>query len=475
MKSIKGAVITAMILASMLPSLLKSQTVDQGVIQTTDNQTEWTTGKIETPRVSWLYEGLPLSISYNDADNTTADGMWHNVSVSDNVAALDSFVSGNMTGSFENIPDSIAEQPITINYMLSDTLNGRHGVGGKIDRRADRYEIDCIIAYTDTATNQPTSISFKLPNHLAKYFMDWDTTAQTPFDPVSAYSSTANPQKLDSILNNIQDVMVNPEFTQNKENMAQMNETSPYSAQGDSINYTLENISDGGIGNPWNLENFAMFMQDHSQKSSGYSPKPKTGSPNPPNDDDLETLVFKTTNGNITVKYFMPDTTVTHPGADIINIYEMTISDTNFKPDIQVDAGGLPTNVSTTQVNDSVYNIAVSVKTPEGQIGTYNVSVDLNAIPVRTPEVPAPIDYEATNFPNPFTSNTTLRYSLKEADNVNITLYDLQGRVVKEVFNGKQSAGMHELTIDGSEYSSGMYFANITGKGGSHAVKLVKQ
>ena len=54
-------------------------------------------------------------------------------------------------------------------------------------------------------------------------------------------------------------------------------------------------------------------------------------------------------------------------------------------------------------------------------------------------------------------------------------LYDGQGRVVKEVFNGKQSAGMHELTIDGSEYSAGLYFANITGKEGSHAIKLVKK
>jgi len=52
----------AILIASMLPNLLKSQTVDQGTIQTTDNQTEWTTGKIETPRVNWLYNGAPLSI-----------------------------------------------------------------------------------------------------------------------------------------------------------------------------------------------------------------------------------------------------------------------------------------------------------------------------------------------------------------------------------------------------------------------------
>jgi hypothetical protein len=131
--------------------------------------------------------------------------------------------------------------------------------------------------------------------------------------------------------------------------------------------------------------------------------------------------------------------------------------------------------VSTTQLNDSVYNIAVSVKTPEGQMGTYNLVVDLNAIPTSTPEIHKPVDYEATNFPNPFTNNTTLSYSLKENDNINIMLYDAQGKLVEEVFNGKQSAGLHEFTIDGSKYSSGMYFANITGKGGSHAVKLVKR
>ena len=176
--------------------------------------------------------------------------------------------------------------------MLSDTLNGRHGVGGKIDRKADRYEIDCTIAYTDTATNQPASVSFKLPNHLAKYFMDWDTTAQTPFEPLIGYGTASNPEKMDSILNNIHDIMVNPQLAQNKENMAQMNETSPYSAQGDSINSTLENISNGGVGNPWNPEIFTMLMQDHSQKGSGYNPKPNTEGSSPPNDEDLETMVF---------------------------------------------------------------------------------------------------------------------------------------------------------------------------------------
>jgi hypothetical protein len=472
----KAKIITALLLASMLPNLLKSQTVDSGVIQTTDNQTEWTTGKIVTPAVNYIAAGQLIQVKLNDINNTTQDGYW-SADYSDNLEPLEPITMGNITGTMAGIPDSIAEQPIKINYMLSDTLYGRHGVTSTIDRRVDRYEIDCTIAYTDTATGQPTSIDFKLPNHLAKYFMDWDTTAATPFDPVVAYSSTANPEKLDSILNNIHDVMVLPEFDKNRTTMAQMNETSPYSAQGDSINSTLRNISDGGLGNPWNPEIFSMTMEDHSQKKSGYSPKPNAegSSPPPPDDDDLETMVFKTTNGDIIVKYFMPDLTVTHPGANVVNIYEMTISDPSFKPDIQVDAGGLPTNVSTTQLNDSVYNVAVSVKTPDGQTGSYNIAVDLNAIQTSTPEVHKPVDYEATNFPNPFTDNTTLSYSLKEADDINIMLYDAQGRLVKEVFNGKQSAGVHEFSINGSDFYSGIYFYKITGRGGSQVVKIFKR
>ena len=473
MKSMKAKLITAILIASLALSA-KAQTTDDGVIQTSDNPPEWTTGQIQTPMINWFYNGLPLSIFYNDANNTTANGYWQNYNTS-GLDGFNPFVSGNGTGS--DPLSGISEQPIKINYMLADSANARHGVGGKIDRKVDRYEVECTIAYTDTATNQPTSVTFTIPNHLAKYIMDWDTTGNIPFNPGFSYTTAANPEKVDSILNNIYNVQVNPDFAQNKRNQEEMNETSPYTGTGAATNTTLENISEGGVGNPWNPEIFSMFMEDHSKKKSSYSTPENTEGPKPDVDEgDLETMVLKTANGNVTVRYLMPDTTKTHPGAEVINIYEIEV-DSGFMPDLQVY--GLPATITMDQLNDTIFDVAVAMQTPEGsKSATYDVSVDFDAIPVSTPEIPeipAKPDYDATNFPNPFLDNTTLSYTLKNKGMVEIALYDMNGKVVENVFKGQQVAGNHEFSINGSNYSSGMYFLNIAGGEGVQTLKFLKQ
>ena len=44
-------------------------------------------------------------------------------------------------------------------------------------------------------------------------------------------------------------------------------------------------------------------------------------------------------------------------------------------------------------------------------------------------------------YPNPFNPVTSLRYDLTEDAQVNITIYDMMGRIVKTLVNGSQTAG----------------------------------
>ena len=66
------------------------------------------------------------------------------------------------------------------------------------------------------------------------------------------------------------------------------------------------------------------------------------------------------------------------------------------------------------------------------------------------------------NYPNPFNPVTTLRYDLPTDAMVNITIYDMMGRVVKTMVNGKQNAGFKSVrwnaTNDlGDPVSAGLY------------------
>ncbi|MDD5528914.1 MAG: T9SS type A sorting domain-containing protein [bacterium] len=73
--------------------------------------------------------------------------------------------------------------------------------------------------------------------------------------------------------------------------------------------------------------------------------------------------------------------------------------------------------------------------------------------------------------PNPITTKTTISYMLAENSKVNVTIYDISGKLVKTLSNEAQSSGMKTLDWNvkdnnGNKVSSGMYFCklNVNGK-----------
>ena len=70
------------------------------------------------------------------------------------------------------------------------------------------------------------------------------------------------------------------------------------------------------------------------------------------------------------------------------------------------------------------------------------------------------------NYPNPFNPVTSLRYDLPEDGLVNITIYDMMGRIVKTLVNSSQTAGFKSVqwnaTNDTNEpVSAGFYLYTI--------------
>ena len=66
------------------------------------------------------------------------------------------------------------------------------------------------------------------------------------------------------------------------------------------------------------------------------------------------------------------------------------------------------------------------------------------------------------NYPNPFNPSTTIQYSIPEAGNVNISIYNILGQEVKTVLNNSsQSAGTYKVVFDASNMPSGIYIYRI--------------
>lgn len=66
------------------------------------------------------------------------------------------------------------------------------------------------------------------------------------------------------------------------------------------------------------------------------------------------------------------------------------------------------------------------------------------------------------NYPNPFNPSTTINFSVQQAGNVTMSVYNLLGQQVATLVDQKMQAGSHSVTFDASALSSGTYIYRIT-------------
>ncbi len=64
-------------------------------------------------------------------------------------------------------------------------------------------------------------------------------------------------------------------------------------------------------------------------------------------------------------------------------------------------------------------------------------------------------------YPNPFNPVTILKYTIPEEQNVVLTIYNSQGKMIETLVNLKQSAGYYTVQWNASEHPSGVYFYNL--------------
>jgi photosystem II stability/assembly factor-like uncharacterized protein len=77
-----------------------------------------------------------------------------------------------------------------------------------------------------------------------------------------------------------------------------------------------------------------------------------------------------------------------------------------------------------------------------------------------------------TNYPNPFSNQTTINYSLPVAVNVTLTFRDQFGNVVKNILNKHQSEGNYALTVNTNTLAAGQYYCELKVGSSKRSIKL---
>jgi len=80
----------------------------------------------------------------------------------------------------------------------------------------------------------------------------------------------------------------------------------------------------------------------------------------------------------------------------------------------------------------------------------------------------------ASNYPNPFVSNTVIKYNLVSPSHVSIDIFDINGKKVATVLNNEnQNAGIQNIDFNAANLGSGIYFANIVSNSGTASIKMI--
>ncbi len=77
------------------------------------------------------------------------------------------------------------------------------------------------------------------------------------------------------------------------------------------------------------------------------------------------------------------------------------------------------------------------------------------------------------NYPNPFNPSTNISYRITEGGQVKIFLYDQLGRRIKTLVNKNQSSGEYTISVDMTNYPSGVYFYRIQANGFVKTKKMI--
>jgi hypothetical protein len=119
---------------------------------------------------------------------------------------------------------------------------------------------------------------------------------------------------------------------------------------------------------------------------------------------------------------------------------------------------------STTEESNYVYIDEFKYKTFKGLILYRLKQIDLSGIFEYSNFIEVNVDFTPKeyalyqNYPNPFNPATIIKFSIPEAGDVKLTVFNFLGEEIEILFNGYKDVGYHEVEFEASRFPSGIYF-----------------
>ena len=94
-------------------------------------------------------------------------------------------------------------------------------------------------------------------------------------------------------------------------------------------------------------------------------------------------------------------------------------------------------------------------------------------VSIRSIEGIVPDDFVlAQNYPNPFNPTTKIRFETPVSGNVKLSIYDISGKELAILLNGRMNSGAYEYQWNAVDFPSGVYFYKLETAGFSKTMKM---
>ena len=94
----------------------------------------------------------------------------------------------------------------------------------------------------------------------------------------------------------------------------------------------------------------------------------------------------------------------------------------------------------------TIVNTTIWLAISNSTVGVNNISV-------------IPVKFEV--YPNPLNGNGRIKYLLDESGYVSLDLYDITGKLVKNVFRGQADQGLNIAYFNSNDMPEGLYFCRL--------------
>ena len=177
-------------------------------------------------------------------------------------------------------------------------------------------------------------------------------------------------------------------------------------------------------------------------------------------------------NNSIGQKIFLPTFKINGAPFNPAVSYSLTVNEGVFK--ILQTIGIQVQNVTPTGIpeyialRDKITALGTVNYTSEGRIRDMNLITNIKNDLISQKKY-----YLGNNYPNPFNPTTKIDYTIPENTFVSLRIFDITGREVTTLVNSYQQSGLHSVTYNASNISSGLYLYTLNTGNYSETKRMV--